>query len=752
MRMWVFRAGWQTARQGVQVKSEAASAEHRPEADELRRCIAQLETTLQTVRASEEQLKDTIESANDIIYSHDFQGNLISVNAAGLRLYEYTPEEIASLNVAQIVDPDYLPVAQRAIRELLRNKNRQGSPCELLTRTRTGRRVWVEVNLRLLERDGRPFAVQGIARDITGRKQAERAMHQRAAQLEALRQIGLELTAELNPERLLQSIVARAVELLEGNSGGIYLYRPESDTLVWATTYGDDPAPIGTVLRRGEGLAGKILESGRWLIVDDYRQWNGKAEVFHGYPYVAVVSVPVSYGEEFLGVLNVTAETPGAFTPADAELLTLFATQAAIAIRNARILAAEEQQRRRAQALAQATAALTSTLELEPLLKNILTAALQAIPSANKGSILLLEPETGCLAVRALAGYSDPRVQGLKFPLGEGYSAYAVRTGQPCVIPDAREPSICYDGDIEEIRTIQSAVVAPMRYHDQIIGVLSLDSDRCKNAFSQQDLEWIGTFASQAAVAVAHARLYQQLRQHADELKEALARLKQADEMKDIFIQNISHELRSPLALIRGYAELLHSGELGALRPEQEEPVEIIVRRARMLSELVEDITLILLAESRPLRKEPLAIDELARAAARDFQEPAARAGLALRCDIEDALPLIQGEGVYLRRVLDNLITNAIKFTPAGGEIVVRAFQQGQAVLLQVSDTGIGIPPEQQALVFERFYRGSNRPLRTGGVGLGLAMVKEIVELHGGSVEVASQLNQGTTFTVRLPL
>jgi len=167
--MWVFRAGWQTARQGVQVKSEAASAEHRPEADELRRCIAQLETTLQTVRASEEQLKDTIESANDIIYSHDFQGNLISVNAAGLRLYEYTPEEIASLNVAQIVDPDYLPVAQRAIRELLRNKNRQGSPCELLTRTRTGRRVWVEVNLRLLERDGRPFAVQGIARDITGR-------------------------------------------------------------------------------------------------------------------------------------------------------------------------------------------------------------------------------------------------------------------------------------------------------------------------------------------------------------------------------------------------------------------------------------------------------------------------------------------------------------------------------------------------------------------------------------------------------
>lgn len=752
MRTWISRTGWQTARRGAQVNSEAGSEEHLgAQAEGLYHRIAQLETALQAVRASEELLKDTIENANDIIYSHDFQGNLISVNAAGLRLYEYTPDEISSLNITRLIDPEYLPIARQLIRRHLERRALHSRPYELLTYSKTGKPVWVEVSMRLLEQDGRPVAMQGIARDITQRKQIEEAMRQRAAQLEALRQIGLELTAELNLDRLLQSIVARAVELLGGNSGGIYLYRPQDDALVWVTAYGDDPAPIGTVLRRGEGMAGKILESGRWLIVDDYREWNGKAEIYRDYPYVAVVSVPVSYGDEFLGVLDVTAEKPGAFTPADAELLNLFATQAAIAIRNARALAAAEQERRRAQALAQATAALTSTLELEPLLQNILTAALQAIPVANKGSILLLEAETGRLIVRATAGYSDPRIQGLEFPAGKGYSARAIQTGRPCLISDAMEPSICYEGDIEEIRAVRSAVVVPMRYHSQIIGVLSLDNDQRKDAFSQQDLELIETFASQAAVAVEHARLYQRACQHAEELKGALARLRQVDEMKDRFIQNVSHELRSPLALIRGYAELLHGGELGDLRPEQREPVEVITRRARMLSDLVEDITLILLAESRPLKKEPVAIDDLVRAAVQDFQVAATEAGLTLHCSIRGALSPVQGEPVYLRRVLDNLIANAIKFTPAGGQVFVRACQQGQAVLLQVADTGVGIPPEQQALVFERFYRGSS-PRRAGGIGLGLAMVKEIVELHGGSVELESQPNQGSTFTVRLPV
>jgi PAS domain S-box-containing protein len=176
-----------------------------------------------------------------------------------------------------------------------------------------------------------------VLRDITERKQAEESLRQRTAHLEALRQVGLEITAKLDLDTLLHSIVSRAIELLGGTEGGLYLYRPDRDVLEWAVTIGPNMAPIGTVLHRGEGLSGRVWEIGEPLIVDDYQHWEGHAAVYEDHPWAAVVGVPVHWGKEFLGVLDVLADSPRTFSPADAELLSLFATQAAIAIVNARL-------------------------------------------------------------------------------------------------------------------------------------------------------------------------------------------------------------------------------------------------------------------------------------------------------------------------------------------------------------------------------------------------------------------------------
>ena len=910
------------------------------------------------------------------------------------------------------------------------------------------------------------------------------------AQLEALRQVGLELTAELDLDTLLNSIASRAVELLNGTWGGLFLHRPDRDVLEWIVAVGASPVPLGQVLHHGEGLAGRVWDDGEPLIVDDYRTWSGRSATFERFPITAVVSAPVRWRGQFLGVLNVVSDTPKTFSANDAELLSLLAAHAAIAIRNARTLAAEEQQRRRAEALARATSALTSTLDLEQLLENVLAAAIQAIPMAQKGSVLLLASETNELHVRVTAGYTDPRVQTLRFTMDMGYAVQAVREGLPVLIPDARAEPLRYDGEIQEIRDLQSAIAAPLRYRDQVIGVLSLDNARQKSAFTEDDLNLLATFADQAAVAVEHARLYQETRlraermavvnriaraasatlhlddlleavyqelvltfrpaaafialydeqtdeldfrlqvdedmrtpperrpiepgltsfvvtekkallirnmeeerdglppirlwgtmelplswlgspmcigervvgvisvqayeanvygaeeqlllstiadqvamavdnarlyeqerrravqasllntvaqqintimppqsllpaiaetiqqhfaydsvallltdparsdlvvagnagvgqdafprnyrqplgqgiigwvashgepllvndtsneeryiaaapdryragselavplrigddivgvldvqrrrtdgfddldvatartlaeqvavaidnarlyqkaqRHADELTAALARSRELDRLKSEFIQNVSHELRSPLALVRGYAELLASGDLGKLTPEQLGPAEIIARRTRMLSELVEDITLILLAEARALEKKPLALSDLVRAAVEDFAVSAQHARLTLVADIAPDLPPVSGASVYLRRVLDNLISNAIKFTQPGGTVTVRLRRQAGWIVLQVADTGIGIPPEQQKRVFERFYQVDGSMQRSyGGVGLGLALVKEIIEAYGGQVSLTSQVDHGSTFTVRLPV
>ncbi len=202
--------------------------------------------------------------------------------------------------------------------------------------TPDGRRLTVEVHPRIIQFRGRP-ATMAVMRDVTEQARAERILQQRSAQLEALREVSLEITAQLDLDQLLYSVTAQAVELLGGTDGGLYLYRPEQDVLEWAIAVGPNPAPIGTVLRRGEGLAGKVWQSGEPLIVDDYQSWEGRAEIYAGYAFYSVVEAPIRLGDEFLGVLNVNGSPKRAFSQTDAELLSLFAVQAAIAIRNARL-------------------------------------------------------------------------------------------------------------------------------------------------------------------------------------------------------------------------------------------------------------------------------------------------------------------------------------------------------------------------------------------------------------------------------
>jgi len=275
-----------------------------------------------------------------------------------------------------------------------------------------------------------------------------------------------------------------------------------------------------------------------------------------------------------------------------------------------------------------------------------------------------------------------------------------------------------------------------------------LDADRALIAAAPDLLE-----AGAYALEVLNRNRGKQARQRANELAVALARLEELDRLKDEFIQNVSHELRSPLALIRGYAEMLVEGVLGPLSSEQQKPMEIIARRARMLGDLVEDITFILEAEANPPTPVGVPLAEIARAAVEDFQVSAGQAGLTLEASIPPSFPMVWGTMTHLRRLLDNLVSNAIKFTPAGGKVVVRLREEEEQVILEVSDTGIGIPPEEIDRIFDRFYQvdGSARR-RYGGVGLGLALVKQIVTNFGGSVRVESQVGKGSTFFVTLPI
>lgn len=300
----------------------------------------------------------------------------------------------------------------------------------------------------------------------------------------------------------------------------------------------------------------------------------------------------------------------------------------------------------------------------------------------------------------------------------------------------------------------QSEIVLPLITRGRVIGALSAQSKR-SGAFSSQDVTGFQIMCDQLANAIENARLYADAQRRAEDLALAYDQLKDLEVLKDQFMQNVSHELRTPLTMIRGYAEFMLAGQLGRVDSEQREALQVILRNSEALSELVADILAMLEISATRTMLTAISLVETVRDSVASFQIVAAKSGVALNAVLPAANSgcLVMARTDHLRRITDNLLGNALKFTPAGGRVDVRLWEENLGVYLEVADTGIGIPPHLHERIFERFFQvdSSHRRAR-GGAGLGLALVRELVEGYGGRVQAASRgIDQGSTFTAFLP-
>jgi signal transduction histidine kinase len=619
---------------------------------------------------------------------------------------------------------------------------------ELQDAYREVEKAYAEVEKRVGERTA------DLRREIVERKRMEteraellRVLQHRSTQLQTAAEVSKSASMILDPGVLIDQTVHLIQERFSFYYVGLFLL---------------DEAGECAVLRAGTGEAfQKMLKAGHKLKVGGPSMigWctaHGEARIALDVGEEAIrfdnpllpetrseMALPLISRGRCIGALSVQSTGQNAFSEEDVAVLQTMADQVAIAIENARLLEAERRRGAELEALRQASLHVTSSLELQPVLEAIIEHALRLV-SADNTHIFLYDGEHLTFGAAMWAGglqrepYAVPRPKGMTYTVA--------RSGERVVIPDVDVHPL-----FRERRWGGAVAGFPLRAGDDVCGVMNIAFER-PHVFTESELNVLELLADQAAIAVHNVRLHQQVREHADNLAAALAQQEELDRLKGEFIQNVSHELRSPLALIRGYAEILNIGELGELQPEQRHPISVVARRSRMLSELVEDITLILGAETRSPEWEPVALDEVARTAVEDFSIKADEGGLTLRSDIAP-VPFVSGSLTYLRRVLDNLLGNAIKFTPEGGTVTVRVWQEDDVVALEVRDTGIGIPEGQFERIFERFYQvdGSVRR-RYGGVGLGLALVKELVELHGGQVRVESQVGEGSAFIVTLPV
>lgn len=387
---------------------------------------------------------------------------------------------------------------------------------------------------------------------------------------------------------------------------------------------------------------------------------------------------------------------------------------------------------------------LTSTVSLGPLLTRIVDTAAELTDSEG-ASILLRDTRTGELRFRTATGEKSDQLADIPVPIEGSIAGTVLMCREPIIVADARTDPRHFGGVGEKIGVeTRSLLAVPLQVKEHCIGVLEAMNKR-GGTFSQEDVETLMALAAQAAVAIENARLVSALRKAYEQLGEL-------DRLKSDFISIASHELRTPLSLILLYAAILREeageGDATATR------LDAVLRAAMRLRNIIETMLNLSYLESGELQLEATHFDlrEEVAAACEDYRPLMESNGLELTMSLPGSeMPICADRG-KLRVVLDNLLSNALKFTPAGGKVNVALGRRGKELEISVADTGIGIPPQALERIFDRFYQVEDHMTRRqGGMGLGLSIVKGLVEMHGGRVWAESKEGEGSRFIVVLP-
>jgi len=314
-------------------------------------------------------------------------------------------------------------------------------------------------------------------------------------------------------------------------------------------------------------------------------------------------------------------------------------------------------------------------------------------------------------------------------------------------------PDIAVEGAYESrargalLRSGRHALLAvPLLSEEHIVGGLVI-SRNAAGAFPIEVVELLKTFATQSALAIQNARLFREI---ADKSRQ----LEVASQHKSEFLANMSHELRTPLNAIIGFSEVLTDRMFGELNEKQEEYLKDIYASGNHLLSLINDILDLSKIEAGRMELEladfhlPTALDN----ALTLVRERAGRRNITLQMSVDERLGEIRADERKIRQVVLNLLSNAIKFTPEGGRIDVAAAPKDASVEISVSDTGIGIAPDDQEQVFEEFRQVGTAEKKAEGTGLGLTLCRKFIELHGGRIWVTSQVGVGSTFTFTIPV
>ncbi len=584
-------------------------------------------------------------------------------------------------------------------------------------------------------------------------------------ELKALGEVGQAVSSTLDLETVLTTIVARAVELSGTDSGAIYEYDEQGELFRLRATHqmGEDhiAALRANPIRLGEGAVGRAGVTREPFQIPDVEEEAFEErlrELMTRSASRALLAVPLLREDRIVGGLVVRRKAPGNFPRETVDLLRTFGAQSVVAIHNARMFN-EIQERRRAlevsleevRALGEVSRAVSSSLDLGRVLSTIAEQATK-LCEADAGFIQEYHEAIGELRISASWNASQDylrAVQSAQVTLGKGATGQSAATGRPVQIPDIMaEPDYPFR-EILAREGYRAVLSVPMLRDRRIIGTVTLVR-KTPGAFGEEQVRLLTTFASQSTIAIEHARLFQ-------ELQDKSQQLEVAGRHKSEFLANMSHELRTPLNAIIGYSEMLQeeAAELGAdgFVPD----LQKIHAAGKHLLELINAVLDLSKIEAgkMELYLETFAVSALTHDIAAMIEPLAAKNGnrFEVRCD--PAAGTMRADLTKVRQALFNLLSNACKFTDHGSVSLTAARETadgGDWITFRVSDTGIGMTPEQMSRLFQEFSQADAATTRKyGGTGLGLALSRRLCRMMGGDITVESAPGRGSTFTIRLP-
>jgi len=541
--------------------------------------------------------------------------------------------------------------------------------------------------------------------------------------LSALSRVSLSMSASLDLNEVLTQVMDAVIELTGAERGFLMLIDPTTGKLEARAARNIEKETLERKdMEFSRSVIGEVIESGKGVVTtdaqNDPRFSQQQSVVF--YALRSVICAPLRARNQTIGVIYVDNRAQsGVFTQDDLDLLNTFASQAAVAIENARLFTLTDQalaaRVAELETLTQIDRKLNAQLNLERVLEIAREAAIEET-NAVEGWILIPDEEQNLQLV------SGPQ-ENIQTSLDEKIVDQCLKEVSPQAIPASNgDPAI---------------LLAAMLHGGKPVGLIVIEGDE---TFPKTAIQFLDRLSSRAASAIQNARLYQAVQE--------------ANQAKTKFVSVVTHELRIPMTSIKGYTDLIRQGAAGPISEMQTSFLETIRKNVERMSVLVSDLSDISRIESGRMKLNPgmINVQEQVDETLNNLRSYAEDKDQTLNVEVADGLPQIFADPTRVVQVLTNLINNAIKYTPESGSIALDVRIQNGFVHFKVTDTGLGIAPEDQIQLFSQFFRSEDPAVREQqGWGLGLSVTKLLVESMGGEIGFSSEFKKGSTFWFTLP-